>query len=103
LEPLFTTARPRCGRGVAADSGWEWHIACPTAKVTGAHAWELAHDALTSQLGVSAGADIYIEPDFEQQWLPENPLASRQAELAAAADCVFNDQNKKLPDIAGEF
>lgn len=105
LELLFTTSPLQPGRGVAAEGGWEWHIARPTTKVTGAHAWELAHDTLTSQLGAVAGGDIYIEPDFEQQWLPENPLASSQTSLAASAECVFNDQNitKAIPGVAGEF
>lgn len=104
IEPLFTTAQPRAGRGVAATrGGWEWHIARPTSKVTGAHAWELAHKALASRLGLAAGAEVYIEPDLEQQWLPENPLVPEQAGLAAAAKCVFNDQIKNLPGIAGRF
>lgn len=78
-------------------------LARPGSNVTGAHAWELAHEALARQFGAAAATDIYIEPDFEQQWLPENPLTTRQAGIAAAADCVFNDQNKKLPGVAGEF
>lgn len=103
LEFLFSTTSLLTSRGVAAGSGWEWHVARPTSKLTGANAWELAHEALTRQMGAAAGGDIYIEPDFEQQWLPTNPFAPRQTGLAAAADCVFNDQNKKLPGVAGEF
>jgi hypothetical protein len=51
LEPLFTRTRSSAGRGVAAAcGGWEWHIARPTSKVAGSHAWELAHEALASRL-----------------------------------------------------
>jgi hypothetical protein len=104
LEPLFTTAQPRAGRGVAAARrGWEWHIARPTAKVTGAHAWELAHEALASRLGLAVGGEVYIEPDLEQQWLPANPLVPEQVGLAAAAKGVFDDQIENLPGIPGRF
>ena len=104
LEPLFATAPQRTGPGVvAAGGGWEWQVARPTSKVTGAHGWELAHAALAQRLSLAGGAEVYIEPDLEQQWLPENPLVPEAARLAVSAECVFNDQLKDMPRVPGHF
>src|SRR4051812_2830147 len=60
VEPLFITH----GAGVAlVGGGREWYIARPTKSTTGAHAWDMAHEAhakLSSGRGVAAG----FMPDF---------------------------------------
>ncbi|MEO8440669.1 MAG: S8 family serine peptidase [Spartobacteria bacterium] len=103
IEPLFSTGPPSAEFGVAAaGEGWEWYVARPTA-VTGRKAWDLAHDAVRKQVGLTGSPEVFIEPDFEQQWLPENPLLPSPAGVVAAAACVFDDQIPNLPRINGRF
>jgi hypothetical protein len=45
---------------------------------------------------------MFVEPDLEQEWIYENPVA-RDAMAAAADACVFNDQIGKLPGLPGHF
>ena len=104
IEPLFTTGSPPTDLGVAAvGEGWEWYVARPNQKVTGASAWDLAHEAVRNQMGLAASTDVLIEPDFEQQWISENPLLPPPSGLAAGASCVFADQLSNLPRVAGRF
>ncbi len=100
LEPLFTLPA-----GESLDFGpraaVEWHVARPTGAMQGAHAWEVAHAMREASVGLAA-ADVYIEPDLEQQWLYENP-ADRSGLLGAGETCVFNDQRTSLPHTVGAF
>jgi subtilisin family serine protease len=107
IEPLFTTGLPAGTAGASAaapgapGAGFEWHVARLTSKAGGAHPWEIAHTALRGGLGLAGAGPATIEPDLEQQWITENPLAVGQP--AAAAACVFEDQSGKFPRVPGRF
>lgn len=105
FEFLFSTTPPPPpgdGLGVVSGAQWEWHIARPTTRVDGANRWELAHAVLENRVGFAAAMETFVEPDLEQEWIYENPIARDMA--AAAADvCVFNDQIQKLPGSPGQF
>ena len=105
IKPLFKTSgvgRTASQIGVTSGGDWEWHIARPKVSVDGASPWELAHAAVANRLGLSAETEMFVEPDLEQEWIYENPVA-RDAMAAAADACVFNDQIGKLPGLPGHF
>ena len=105
IKPLFKTSgvgRTANQIGVTSGGDWEWHIARPKVSVDGASPWELAHAAVANRLGLSAETEMFVEPDLEQEWIYENPVA-RDAMAAAADACVFNDQIGKLPGLPGHF
>ena len=106
LEPLFTTApvRPQGKLGVAGGAGWEWFVARPREDVAGANGWDLAHERLTSKLGLAADVPVFIEPDLVQQWPWTTPSElESQSRAGAAPVCVFNNQNPDLPGVEGVF
>src|SRR3954451_4889108 len=63
-DPILRSGPKGAARGLTGG-GWEWHVALPPQSIAGAHAWELAHALSSRALGVSGGADVVIEPDFE--------------------------------------
>lgn len=139
LEPLFaapaTASIDRHEDGAAAAASafappsaraFEWHLARPTGALTGAQAWQVAHEAARAGAALSASPDgLFIEPDFVQDWPYENPIyrppvpgqpgygspapsahfsGSLAESAAAAADlCLFNDQNPALPHVDARF
>src|SRR5258708_2655882 len=104
LEPLFAVRSAGTDRvGLAAPKDWQWYKVRPTSSVSGVHPWDLAHAALQKGRGLAAGADVFVEPDLEQEWLYDNPVSRVPALAANAAACVFNDQVAKLPHLDHRF
>jgi hypothetical protein len=104
-EFLFATsppAQPGVGLGLRSELGWEWHLMRSKESVDGANPWELAHAAMATQLGVTADAEAFVEPDLEQEWIYENPVV-RGLMAAPGEACVFNDQIAALPGSGGHF
>jgi hypothetical protein len=102
LEPLFRTPGA-AGVGLTAADGAEWHVARPVGAVDGAGGWALAHAAVAAAAGMAAGAPVFVEPDFLQDWPYVNPISTSRALGATGEVCVFNDQDVSLPHVAGRF
>src|SRR4030095_16875672 len=75
LEPLFRTSGAD-GVGLTAADGAEWHIARPVGVVDGAEGWALAHAAVAAGAGMAAGAAVFVEPDYLQDWPYVNPIST---------------------------
>src|SRR5580765_415505 len=75
LEPLFRTSGA-AGVGLTAADGAEWHVARPVGAVDGAEGWALAHAAVAAAAGMAAGAPVFVEPDFLQDWPYVNPIST---------------------------
>jgi hypothetical protein len=95
LQPLFDVPPSGPTRpGLTGSPGWEWHIARPTQALEGAHAWELAHEALEQNTGLTAAEGALIEPDFLQSWDSQSfPAAPLHLAATPSEDvCAFHDQ-----------
>lgn len=100
LEPLFPVQMPG-GLGVGASETHEWHVARPKGAIDGAHAWEMAHQALGSGVGLGADGGVFIEPDLIQSFMVSDEPDSGQ--LLGVDSCEFVDQDSKLSHVAGRF
>ncbi len=109
LEPLFKVGQSSISGGGfsvgESDTASEWYVA----RAKGAsreNLWDVAHEAidkLSRKRGLTAQArpDI-VEPNLQQQWIigeSENPKVLGASEEA----CSFNDQDKSLPRLIGQF
>lgn len=104
LEPLFSAPAPTARTPL---DRYEWLLATPVGLPDTADAWALAHAVREGMLRTArapGAAPIYTEPDFEQQWLYENPRRRIEVPGRAAEElCVFNDQVTALPHVPGRF
>ncbi|MEO5988813.1 MAG: S8 family serine peptidase [Candidatus Eisenbacteria bacterium] len=100
LEPLYP--EHMSGRlGVAAGGSHVWHVASPKGATDGEHAWEMAHRALGSGLGMAGDDDIFIEPDLIQSFMVSGE--DEASPLGVADACDFQDQDDQLPYVGGRF
>lgn len=94
LEPLFRAPR-EAGLGVAAGAA-DWYLATPEDTRFGKE-WDAAHALMEPQAFAAARAEgvEFVEPDLEQEWLPERlcPVAR----FAAAPDCTPKGQDDDFP------
>lgn len=99
LQPLCPNEA--IGRPAAAP-GPRWYLAeAGPGAVTTAELWELAHQALTAKGGLSATADVYIEPDLLHPWYYDNPCRGAGLGAAPGDTCVYNCQVADLPQGPG--
>ena len=120
ITPILELPATGAAQGLAADAGATWfRIDHP---LPSDNPWDAAHAALNPDQGFALGARVsMVEPDHRQQWIhlpkdpgpnlpgpnlpgPNLPGADATA-LAAAAQCVFQDQDpsggKAPPPTAG--
>ncbi|WP_372394251.1 S8 family serine peptidase [Azospirillum sp. HJ39] len=79
--------------GMAGDSGAAWLSVDVGARAT---PWDAAHALVAPGTRFAAGSSgvEFVEPDIEQQWLPDEPASGMQR-FAASSPCAFTNQDDR--------
>lgn len=98
LEPLF---EKKAGQ-LAIGPHSQWMLATASGPVDFANQWDLAHQALASNLGFDGALEspLYVEPDLLHEWLPTLP---KESGLGVVPQCAVNPANENWPHPSGIY
>jgi subtilisin family serine protease len=106
IETLFTVSARQPAAAAAAPAPHRWVRVRPRGAASAAtqasvqHPWDAAHE-VRRQLQLRGTQVLAVEPDLEQAWLPEPPIATGTPAAARAADRTAPDDQMGTPYVRG--
>lgn len=99
VEPLFQSIKDESKIGLAAAP--QWQMVTATDEADEVNSWELCHQMMTGDLGITGGNVEFAEPDLEQRWIFGT---ESQSLMAATASCdKAEDPDSRLPSGEGFY